>query len=355
MQKAASLKDVARLAGVSTATVTRVLHNNGYVGKETRARVTSALEETGYRLNVVAQSLRKQQTRTLGHLLNTITRNPFFAEVALGVEEEALRHGCNVFIYNVQASAERERLGVETFIRRRTDAIVFTTAVDPANVALAEAAGIPVVQVDWLSTAGSSAVLVDNEVGAREAMNHLFVLGHRRIGFIGADPEHFRTNADGSPSVATQRLAAYETSMRRAGIAADAGLVQIRPYYYSLDEGDAAEGYAGMRELLRLRPLPTAVFATCDILAAGALQAIHDARLRVPDDISIIGFDDTYAARLSPPMTTVALPMREIGQHAAALAVQRMSSGAGAAPPPQVTTLPSRLRIRGSTGPPRGD
>ncbi|MEM8587472.1 MAG: LacI family DNA-binding transcriptional regulator [Pseudomonadota bacterium] len=352
MQKAASLKDVARLAGVSTATVTRVLHNNGYVGEETRARVTSALKETGYQLNVVAQSLRKQQTRTLGHLLNTITRNPFFAEVALGLEEQALRHGCNVFIYNVQASAERERLGVETFIRRRTDGIVFTSPVDPANVELAAKAGIPVVQVDWLARADRNAVLVDNEVGAVEAMEHLFALGHRRIGFIGADPARFRHSADARPSVAEQRLSAYRKSLAGMGIAADEALVQIRPYYYSLDERDAAEGHAGMRELLALHQRPTAVFATCDILAAGALQAVHDAGLRVPDDISVIGFDDTYAARLSPPLTTVALPMREIGERAADLVFRHMPAPSDAATDADIVTLPSRLAIRASTAAP---
>ena len=134
MTRNPTLKDVAKLSGVSTATVARVLHDNGYVATETRERVESALNETGYQLNVVAQGLRKQRSFTIGHSLHTMTQNPFFARVALGVEERALHEGYGVFIFNTQGDAERERLGVETFIRRRVDAVIFTTAKSGENV-----------------------------------------------------------------------------------------------------------------------------------------------------------------------------------------------------------------------------
>lgn len=167
MARSTTLKDVAEVAGVSTATVARVLHDNGYVAEETRARVERALAETGYRLNKVARGLRTRRSFLLGHLLHAITENPFFAQVALGVEQEALRRGYHVLLYNLQGRAERERAGVEALIERRVDAIVFTTAMRAEHVALATDAGIPVVQVERVTPARSHAVVVNNYVGAR--------------------------------------------------------------------------------------------------------------------------------------------------------------------------------------------
>lgn len=350
MARSATLKDVADAAGVSTATVARVLHGNGYVAEETRARVERALKATGYRLNVVARGLRTQRSFMLGHLLHAITENPFFAQVALGVEQEALRHGYHVLLYNLQGRAERERAGVEALIERRVDAIVFTTAMRAEHVALATDAGIPVVQVERVTPARSHAVVVDNYVGAREAMAHLLELGHRRIGYIGGDPACYPYASSRERSVEEQRLAAYRDALAEGGAALDERLVRLGRYY-SLENGGGGEGRTRMAELLSLEPRPTAVFATCDVLAAGALQAIYEAGLRVPDDLSLVGFDDTVATQLAPPLTTVALPMREIGRAAARLALEADGEAGGEGT--RIEELRSTLRVRASTGPPR--
>lgn len=344
-----TLKDVAKQAGVSTATVARVLHGNGYVAQQTRERVEAALSDTGYQLNIVAQGLRKQQSFTIGHSLHTITQNPFFARVALGVEERALSEGYGVFIFNAQGDAERERVGVETFIRRRVDAVVFTTARSADNVLRVIDAGIPVVQVERLALAGTSAVLIDNYAGTREAMAHLLSLGHERIGFIGGDPSLYPYTKLRKQTVEEERLAGYQDALTEAGLKVKTKLILLGRYFTLDDRGQNNEGYLHMRVLLELDECPSAVFATCDLLAAGALQAIYEAGLRVPEDISVVGFDDTLAAHLAPALTTVAVPMRDVGRAAGEAA---LAAAAGRLSVTSVT-LSTTLRIRLSTAQPR--
>ena len=348
MTRNPTLKDVAKLSGVSTATVARVLHNNGYVATKTRERVEAALVETGYQLNVVAQGLRKQRSFTIGHSLHAITQNPFFARVALGVEERVLQEGYGVFIFNAQGDAARERLGVEMFIRRRVDAVIFTTAKSEGNVNLVVEAGIPVVQVERLTPILTSSVRIDNYVGAREAMQHLLDLGHWRIGFIGGDPELYPYASPRKQTVEEERLTAYRDALTQAGIEVPEELVHLGRYFSLEDGGQNGEGYRHMRRLLDLRERPSAVFATCDLLAAGALQAIYEVGLRVPKDISVVGFDDTLATNLSPALTTVAVPMRDVGRAAGEAALEA-AAGGGA----RTVTLATTLRVRHSTGPPR--
>lgn len=318
MGRSATLKDVAKRAGVSTATVARVLHDSGYVAYKTRQRVEAALAETEYQLNVVAQGLRKQKTFTIGHILYAITENPFFAQVALGVEEVALKNSYNVFIVNVHGNAAREQLAVDSFIGRRVDAVIFTTANDAKNVQRVVDAGIPVVQVEHITEVKSSAVHIDNYSGAKEAMNYLFSLGHTRIGFIGGDPVLIARGTSIRRTVEKERLAAYIDALKENGIAERPDLIRLGKYYSLENGGFNSEGYHYMKDLLSQDI--TAVFASCDVLAAGALQAIHEAGLRVPDDLSIVGFDDTFAAHLTPPLTTVSIPMHQVGKVAAELA-----------------------------------
>src|SRR5437588_5651231 len=186
----ATIKSVAARAGVSTATVSRVLHSNGYVAPETRKRVEAALRESGYRLDAVAQALRRQRTITLGLILHGILPNPFFAEVAMGVEHAAVDHGFNVLIFNTDGDAEREREGVESLLMRRVDGVIFTTALRAEHGQLALDAGIPAVEVERRLCESAGAVVVDNYVGARDAMKHLLDLGHERIGYVG-EPDTF--------------------------------------------------------------------------------------------------------------------------------------------------------------------
>ena len=352
-QSRPTLKDVAERAGVSTATVARVLHGNGYVAEETRKVVESVVEETGYLINAVAQGLRKQRTFTLGHVLQSIAPNPFFAGVALGVEKEATQHGCGVVLYTTQVDADRERKGVETLIRRRVDAIIFTKIAHEANVMLAARAGIPIVQVERVCSVQTDSVTANNYPGACEATRHLIELGHQKIAFLGVAPARFpRPGGDQSAglardcgSVECERLSGFLDALAAAKLPVREELMDLGGTYYALDWARTA-----MRRMLAL-PLdhrPTAVFATCDMLAAGALQEIHAQRMRVPDDISVVGFDDTYASYLTPPLSTARQPMFEMGQAAARLAIEALQ-----APPehrtPQSERLSTHLVVREST------
>ena len=352
MDRRATLKDVARLAGVSTATVARVLHANGYVADETRRLVEAALADTGYQINEVAQGLRRQRTATIGHVLNSIIPNPFFAGVAFGVEQEALRHGYGVLMFNTHGDAERERLGVETLVRRRVDAMLFTTPVHEDNVRLALAAGLPVVQVERMTAVDTLAVLVDNVAGPRAVVEHLIGLGHCRIAFIGADPRRMHRHSGGPrrPDVEQERLSGFLTALNDRGIPSDDALIALGRYYTgAMDEGPN-DGYTAMHRFLDLGRPPTAVFATSDLLAAGALQALYERALRVPDDVSVVGHDDTYAPYFAPPLTAVKQPLVELGEAAARLVFRHLDRSAGHEGE-RIARVATRLVVRASTGP----
>ncbi len=343
MPKKPTLKDVASEAGVSTATVARVLHGRGFVSKDSRKSVEDAIKKTGYRLNVLAQSLRQQRTKTIGHLLTSISPNPFFAGVELGVENEAIRNGYSVLIWNVFEDPQREALGVETFVQRQVDAIIFTTPIEPQNVQTALSAQIPVVQVERPTHVPSHKVLVDNYAGAVSAVEHLIKLGHSRIGYIGGDPRNYLTDS----SVDKQRLTGYRDALLQASIQPSDNWYASGKYY------SVEDGYQLMKNFLEKGEI-TAIMAACDILAAGALQAIYEHNLRVPEDISVVGFDDTYAPYLSPPLTTVRQPMFEIGQMAARIAIEAQNLEHEPQPGVfRVERLSTQLTVRSSTSSPK--
>jgi LacI family transcriptional regulator len=345
--KSATLLDVAREAGVSRATVARVLSSGGYVGGETRRRVEEAVRKTGYRPNVMARSLRTQRTFTIGHITSEFTQNPFFAHVARSIEREGLAHGYKTFLYNQDGSDAHERAGVEQFIERRVDAVIFTYPRDPQSLEMLRAAAMPVVQIERDLTTDTHALLVDNYAGAAAGMAHLLELGHRRIAFIGGDPQKHPRSSRRPRSVEEERLDAYRDALVSAGVSIDERLIWLGPYYEP-DNGINIAGYRAMHSLLELPERPTAIFTGCDILAAGALQALYEANLRIPDDISVVGFDDTTARILSPRLTSVAQPMAQLGKTALQLALAQIDDPDT---PPQTIILSPHLVVRDSTGP----
>ena len=344
-----TLRDVAARAGVSTSTVARVIHRNGYVADETRERVEAAMEEGGFRLNAVASGLKRRRTTTIGTLLHETLPNPFFAEVALGVEHGATERGYNVLLYNARGSAEHERAGVETLLSQRVEAIVFAHAFDAANVETALAAGVAVVEVEKPLSDASGAVVVDNYVGAREAMAHLLELGHEHIGFVG-EPTH-RSGAAGEHAarVVRERLDGYRDALAERGLPDDESLVVLGSYAEEEGWENLRSGYDYMTRLLEQHPALTAVFAGSDLLAAGALQALYERRMIVPEQVSVIGFDDTFAKHLAPALTTVRQPMFEMGEKAAQLAL-RLAGSTRARKREQ--WLRTELVVRESTAPP---
>ena len=345
-QRRTTLSQVAALAGVSTATVNRVIDRSPAVSAETREKVRAVLEQTGYRPNSLARSVRTRRTYTIGHVITSIRANPFFVGVAHSVQNAAQVAGYRTMLFNHSGLPERERRGVESFIDQRVDAVLFCTATTRHHIQLVRQAGIPVVEIERSCDASVPFVRIDNHVGATAAMEHLVRLGHRRIAFIGGDPATYIRDATRQRSVEDDRFDAYRSALARHEIPVDNALVRLGEYYRVPGRGEGAIGYQNTRELLELPSRPTAIFATCDILAAGVLQAIAEAGLSVPDDISVIGFDDTLAFNLTPPLTTVSQPTEEIGQVAVRIALALIEGEKVASE----TVLPSVLIQRKSTG-----
>jgi DNA-binding LacI/PurR family transcriptional regulator len=346
MTRTMTLRDVAARAGVSTSTVARVVHGNGYVAPETRERVEAAMREGGFRLNAVASGLKRRRSATIGTLLHETLPNPFFAEVALGIEHGASEHGFSVLVYNAGGRADHERAGVEAFLSQQVEAIIFAKPVDAGNVELVHRAGVAVVEVEKPLFAGGGSVLVDNYVGAKAAIRHLVELGHEQIGFIGEPARE--APVDGRPidRVVNERFAGYRDGLAEHGLAVEESLVVAGDYFSDAGWPSLRTGYDYTTTLLERNPAVTAVFAGSDLLASGALQALYERRVRVPDDTSIIGFDDTYAKHLAPPLTTVRQPMFEMGEAAAELALQL--AGARRRRRREVW-LQTELVVRGST------
>lgn len=340
-----TLHDVAKLAGVSTATVNRVL-KGGYVSADARSAVETALKETGYRPNSMARGLRMRRSYTIGQMLTEITVNPFFANVAQGVENAARTNNYRTVLFNHSNDSKRERLGIERFIDDQVDAVLFCTSTASTNLALLDRSGIPYIELERSRTMTAPFVRADNYTGARQAMVHLVELGHRRIAFVGGDPAIQLPNSRRGYAVEEERLNAYRDCVQQFDLIVDPRLVRLGEYYSMSDAFPGAAGYRHMRALLDLDQPPTAVFATCDILAAGALQAIYDRRLRIPEDISIVGFDDTLAVCLAPALTTVSQPMARMGAAGFQCALDLIEGRT----PPAEQTLPAELVVRNSTG-----
>jgi DNA-binding LacI/PurR family transcriptional regulator len=344
MSKGINIKTVAERAGLSTATVARVLHNNGYVAEATREKVMRAVNETGYQINSIARSLKRSRSNVIGHLLQSTVPNPFFVKVARGVEEYAQSQGYTTLTYNVQGDAEAERKGVETFLGWRVDAFIFTTPLSAENVDRALSAGTPVIQVERPRSDKGLSLTVDNASGAREAMQHLLALGHRKIAYVGQRPgSQSNVYAD---YVEEERFGAYRDALKAIGVL-DEKLIAFGEAYRLSDQDAHGLGYQSVNAWLDAGEKPTAVFASSDILAAGVLQAIHEHGLQVPRDISVIGFDDTLAPFLTPELTTVYLPAHELGVAAAKLALDQLSGSTGFTKPSQAFT--TRLILRAST------
>jgi len=338
IRKSLTIHEVASRAGVSSATVTRVLNGHPGVTTKTRRQVQDVLDITGYQVNAIARSLRTNRVATVAHILSSLVPNPFFANVARGLQQEATNFGYEVLVYNVEDSAEIEQQAVQAALRRRADAIIFTTPLRAENVSLASSAGVRVVQVERPTEAPSAVVTVDNYCGAREATEYLISLGHQDIAFIG---RRINNNRSANASVEIARLEGYLDAMQQSGARSE---VVLGEYYMTgLSEFQPlGRGYA--ERVLARGQVPTAIFAASDILAAGVLQALYSDAIRVPEHVSVVGFDDTYAAALTPSLSTVAVPMDEVGRAAFRAAVVE--------PLVDEVRLETHLVVRESTGAP---
>lgn len=342
-----TIEDVAARAGVSAATVSRTLNGNYPVAAATRSKVERAVRELGYVVNAHARALAGNTTRTVGIIVNDVI-DPFFGYIARGVERESTARGRLCLIAATQGDSRRELALVDLLHEQRADAVVLVggAVADPAFTrqmakraeALAAAgsvlvlcgrpslgAGVPTVQVSY-----------DNEGGAAAITDYLIGAGHSRILYLGG-PTKLSTTTD--------RLAGHRRALAARGIDADPALVQTGAFGRRF-------GYHRMRELLAEGLDCTAVFAANDMVAAGALEAIREAGLRVPAELSLVGYDDLpVAAEVQPGLTTVHVPLEEMGREAIRLALAGEDADANAAPGSSVI-VGTHIVTRESVGPP---
>jgi LacI family transcriptional regulator len=309
-----TIREVARLAGVAPITVSRVINKTGYISDETRHKVEDAVAELGYVPNTLSQSLRWKQTGMLALVLTDVT-NPFWTTVARGVEDAASEAGYHVILCNTDESPEKQKSYLKALFQKRVDGILLVPARDEVeDIEQACKLQVPLVVLDRrLSQLLTDSVRCDSEDGAYQLTRLLLARGHRRIALL-----------TGSPHVATavDRLTGYRRALSEAGIGAIDDLVFFGDF-------TLASGLEMARQVLALDPRSTAIFAANNFIALGVLKTLHASGLRVPEDVSVVGFDDLPVSMLIDPVLTVAAqPAYEMGVQATKMLVQRLA-GAG--------------------------
>jgi LacI family transcriptional regulator len=308
----ATLFDVCKKARVSTATVSRVLNDSPLVSHQTRSRVEKAIRQLGYHPSHAAQTLARQRTQTIGAIFPDIASG-FFAEVLSGIDGIAAEHEFHLMTAFSHGHRDEKELIVRTLRERRVDALILMNLSLPDNFTKAAAKfGIPIVLIDRpVVGANLFAVSMDNSGGAEAAMSHLIEHGYRRIAVLSGPSDNYD---------AVQRLAGCEQALERAGLSVPQELLWRGTF-------TEASGNAAMeRWLNKGQPLPEVIFAANDAMALGVWNVLRERGYDVPRDVALVGFDDTEAAR-HLGLTSVRVPMREMGRAAAEAAVTQILSG----------------------------
>lgn len=332
----ATIKDVARRAQVSIATVSHVLNGTRPVSEEVRRRVVDAAQALNYHPDGRARSLRRKRTQSLG-LVIPDNANPFFAALARAIEDASFARGYSVILGNADGNPRKERLYLDVFTEQRVDGVILATVASTRhNALLLLKRGTPCVVMDRANPdLPVDTVQVDNRLGARLAVEHLISLGHRRIACIGG-PANLVTG--------TERVAGFREALRRAGLDVEGALLVNGDFSFE-------SGYRAARQLLDQRAPPTAIFAANDLMALGVIRACSDLGARVPDDVAVAGFDDVpLASMIQPRLTTVAQPLTEMARIAIELLLARLGGGERS---PEHHVLAPRLVVRESSGPSR--
>ena len=331
--KVTRLKDVAVLACVSTATVSRVLNDHGPASEEARGRVLRAAQELDYRPNWLARSLRGRRTNTIGLVLPDI-ENPFFTSLVKGVEQAASAQGWNVIFCNTDEDIRREEALVRTLVDRKIDGLILCPTAGPHEyMARYMELRLPVVTVNRaLRDFPLPAVTSDNFQGAYEATRHLLAKGLRRLALILGTP---------NLSTTEDRLAGCRRAVQEFGLAPEDLLLAV-------GHARTAQGFQAAQDCLDMSPLPQAIFAFNNLMAEAALMAIHRRGIRCPADIALIGFDDfRSAAALTPPLTVVEQNPAGIGTKAVEELTRVIVTGEATQ---ALHLIPTRLIIRASCG-----
>lgn len=333
-----TIKQVAVAAGVSPATVSNVINGTRYVSTELRERVLRAMDELRYEPNALARSLRSQQTCTIGVIVPDIS-NPFHGTLAIAIEAKAVEAGYTVMLCLSHYDLDLEYSHVRTLTSKQVDGIIITfSAESMSTVKYAQRRGVPVVVADWLVDDKSfDSVTANNRKGGYLAAQHLLALGHRHIAYITGPLDSMPTR---------ERLAGFYDAMVEAGIDVPKEWIFHYPQY------GFVEARESVRRLLDMNRLPTAICFGNDYMALGGLSALLEARLKVPRDVSVVGFDDIWVSSLSnPTLTTVRQPITKIGEEAFSLLLERMTTDETS--PGETVILDVELVKRNSTRPPR--
>lgn len=325
------METVAERAGVSRALVSLVMNNSPKVSDAKRTAVLEAAEALGYRLNLHARNLAQQRTKTFGIIINDI-HNPFFAEVVFGIETVADEYGFSVLILNGGRDPERERRAVETHLQFQVEALILVgTRLDDDTLLRASQVTPTVIVASGPDHPGVDTITTDDTAGAALAVDHLVALGHTDI-----------VHLDGGDNISSRpRSRGYEQAMQAAG---------LEPRILRAGDGES-DAEAAIVQLVEDDAIPTGIFAFNDLLAAGALDVLGSARLRVPADVSVVGYDNTFIAELNHmSLTAVNQPRRKMGELAVRTMLERVENGRTA---PTNLDLSPTLAVRGSTAPPR--
>jgi LacI family transcriptional regulator len=306
-----TIKDVARLSGVSPMTVSRVINQSLRVSPVTRSRVEQAIAELGYVPSSLARGLSRQKTGTIALIVPDVA-NPFFTLIVRGAEDVARRAGYRVLLCDTRFDLTLEAEVIEEMIAHRVEGIVIAPVSDASRSQLKRLArfGVPFVLIDrTIPGVECDVVLGDSTAGARSLVEHLIALGHRRIGMIVEDE---------NVSTARERRAGYVEALEHAGIELDPALVVQAA-------ADPHGGVVGMEKLLQLDERPTGVFTVNNLVALGAIEAVRAAGLEVPDDVALVCYDDIeYASRLYPFLTVMLQPAETFGTLGTQLLFERI-------------------------------
>ncbi len=327
-----TLKDVADLAAVSKATVSRVLNNNPNVAEDLRVRVLEAIRSLGYQPNRAARRLRASSSDVLGLIISDI-ENPFFISVVRGVEDTAYAHHISVVLCNTDENPAKQQMYLRVMQAEQVAGLIISpTSSGEASTELQDL-GIPIILLDRRTeTFEADAVTIDNVSGAYLAVKHLIDLGYERIGIIGGSP-HLTTGQE--------RYEGYRKALSAVGRKVDEKLIKVGNF-------KTESGYRLAMEFITSPQPPRAIFVANNLMTLGALRAMREQGVRIPQDIALVGFDDMpWSSELCPPLTAVSQPTYELGQETVYLLLRRLADPDA---PIRTVTLQPRLVVRESCG-----